>query len=1104
MKKVALGVMLAVFVGTPFMTMQSYAAGTVTIANVKQTLEEAANMHLITHIMSKCIPSITSTGIGGSNAQAGKIFSGTTNIATGPWLENEIQGKVDNAEIWCSNEQVRNILQLFAEKLKAAGVVDGVQDVICNKDDVGKGGLLARYSVMYTEYGSYKGTIDDVDCYRFDDNSRSYYLNDSANGGEAYIQKLYAEYAATNKYVVPYSTLGTYDKTDGYFLYLNDFKIDCGSEVIPESSVDGSSKFSVPLKTVNQDGEIIEQWIRPNNGRSDTSKIGNSFVTAGKGLTCAETMTKINTYVADFQNAMFDVIRDECKRVLEAEMLKIETDMNNILNNDSASEESTTAAQGVLDEIAKIKASGDFTKATDAGGLVCIDSEDIPGLSDVVQVEYKDPSSGVDTAEPSCFDGGGALGWILCPVLEAMGEAASNIYEGIIEPFLAVDSTLFSDSGAGAGTYAAWTTFQSIANIAFIILLLVVVFSQLTGVGIDNYGIKKILPKLIIAAILINLSYFICQLAVDVSNVLGYGLKAMLDSMANSGDIAVAITTDAGTATTTVSGGATVLTAVAALIAVGAGAGIIMAGGIAFILPALLALLSAIIAIVFTFVLLGVRQAGVVLLVVISPLAFVCYMLPNTKKLFDKWVKMFQGLLLFFPICGLLMGAGNLTSKILLSTNSKSFFMALIAMLLNIIPLFFLPSLLKGAFAAMGNIGAKISGLGKSMSGGIDKRIKNSDGYKQQYSRMRAGMNKKGELTRFGKMRNSAVNRTGIGKASMARGASAVLKDNAERDKMARLTDPTYLAAARARQEADVQDEQVKTEEALITQGADANDVNALGSQLQNAISTDVGGSNSAKIRALQNVLSGKGDAGRQQVHNAMRGAQAAGAVSNEARQAYSNNLMNNWAKDYKDNSRSTYDYAKNNTGATAAGTIASHEARSVGSLKQEQMVAMDEQELNRYMNSMGAMSAGDQAKLQALAYDAVNNEQIAQSLKGDQREILQKIANGDTVDASTGSAMNIGAYTAPVSAQQAQQDAVFDIQRQTLQAAHEQTAASRGTETVHVGGAIAGTPVTGYAAPTGFDVNNAANVSRNANGEHVVTNASGQKWNINRGRYEN
>ena len=84
-----------------------------------------------------------------------------------------------------------------------------------------------------------------------------------------------------------------------------------------------------------------------------------------------------------------------------------------------------------------------------------------------------------------------------------------------------------TDNTAKNPTRDAWTTFQTIANVVFIILLLFVIFSQLTGVGIDNYGIKRILPKLIVVAILVNLSYLICVVCVDLSNILGSSLKGL-------------------------------------------------------------------------------------------------------------------------------------------------------------------------------------------------------------------------------------------------------------------------------------------------------------------------------------------------------------------------------------------------------------------------------------------------------------------------------------------------------------------------------------------------------------------------------------------------
>ncbi|MCZ6324111.1 hypothetical protein O5165_25825, partial [Escherichia coli] len=46
--------------------------------------------------------------------------------------------------------------------------------------------------------------------------------------------------------------------------------------------------------------------------------------------------------------------------------------------------------------------------------------------------------------------------------------------------------------------------------------------------GLNNYSIKKMLPRLIVAAILVNLSYYICAIAVDISNILGHSLQQAL------------------------------------------------------------------------------------------------------------------------------------------------------------------------------------------------------------------------------------------------------------------------------------------------------------------------------------------------------------------------------------------------------------------------------------------------------------------------------------------------------------------------------------------------------------------------------------------------
>lgn len=327
--------------------------------------------------------------------------------------------------------------------------------------------------------------------------------------------------------------------------------------------------------------------------------------------------------------------------------------------------------------------------------------------------EEEDPT---DSGTDSCWDGGGALGWVLCPVLEFVGDATNKIYEEYIEPALTISASLFSEGGDEGGIYNSWQIFQTFANIVFAIMILVVIISQVTGFGIDNYGIKRILPRLIVSALLINLSFIICQLAVDISNILGVSLKNLFSSIGPS----VGGTGQAASAT-----GHLVSTAVVIIFALST-AGIILSQGAGIIIIILLGALSGLIAVFFLFLTLSVRQAAVVILTVISPIAFVLYMLPNTKKYFDRLVKIFASLLLIFPICGLIIGGGDFASRVILqaggvaaneTSDAAGLFYQLSAMLIGIVPIFFIPSIVRGSMSALGNIGAKINGFGRGVSG---------------------------------------------------------------------------------------------------------------------------------------------------------------------------------------------------------------------------------------------------------------------------------------------------------------------------------------------------------------------------------------------------
>lgn len=355
-----------------------------------------------------------------------------------------------------------------------------------------------------------------------------------------------------------------------------------------------------------------------------------------------------------------------------------------------------------------------------------------------------------DEEDLNCWNASGGMGWWTCEVIKYAQNTVKTIYREIATGFLEFRAEYLDIDGGGKAVYSTWQTFQSIANIIFVIVLLIVIFSQLTGVGIDNLGIKRILPKLIIAAVLINLSYLICMLFVDVSNIVGAGANSAFSNLAAS------VNKEYGG-----TGGASALATVMETAVIGSvsALGIVTAGiwGPVVVLPLLLGIISALIGILFFFILLGARQAGIIMLVVLSPVAFACYMLPNTKIIFDKWFKMFKGLLLLYPICGVVMGGSAFASAILMQVDT-GFLGHLIAMLLGVVPFFFIPTLLKGAFAAMGNLGAKISGFGQGMSRGLTGAMRNSDTYKtarqamfERSNRAAAGLDKNHQLTARGK-----------------------------------------------------------------------------------------------------------------------------------------------------------------------------------------------------------------------------------------------------------------------------------------------------------------------------------------------------------------
>ena len=321
--------------------------------------------------------------------------------------------------------------------------------------------------------------------------------------------------------------------------------------------------------------------------------------------------------------------------------------------------------------------------------------------------EEKKNSCGVD-----------GIGWLVCPLMSFAGSLGDASYSAI-SYFLSIDKEIFKEQSNG-GLGQAWSFFRDIANAVFAVIFLWVIFSQISNVGVSNYGIKKILPRLIIGALLVNLSFYICQLAVDLSNILGFSLKGVLEGAASGVGTQSA---EVGTFNTLIIGG---------LALAGVGLFIFLAVSIPTIMALLLALLVVL-------VILIVRQAAVILLIAISPLAFAAWLLPNTENLFKKWVSMFRGLLIVFPVISLLYGAGKLAGAVLTAVgtddpNNPKETMQVAALAASILPLGATPFVLQSSLNSLGNIGAKIGRMGANAhsrfagnaKGAAKRRIDNS------------------------------------------------------------------------------------------------------------------------------------------------------------------------------------------------------------------------------------------------------------------------------------------------------------------------------------------------------------------------------------------
>ncbi len=388
---------------------------------------------------------------------------------------------------------------------------------------------------------------------------------------------------------------------------------------------------------------------------------------------------------------------------------------------------------------------------------------------------YANAGSAAD--DNSCESTGFVFGWMTCGIIDSLKSVTQHVFTDILQPYLRVSplDTTASGSANDNPIYHVWSSMRNIANILLIFALMTIVFGQAIGGGlIDAYTAKKALPRILVAAILINISLFIVAGLVDIFNILGQGIGALIVTpfkgtiftkfKPNGGSNGVDVVLLIGIAVVALLGSLSFLklrdpsrSGLSDHAALGATIWPFVHILLIFVLlPAALVTLA-------IFATLIIRQGLILILVVTAPVAFALFALPATEKYFKTWMKTLIDTLLVYPIITVLFSISVVMAAISYNAGDTStvplsgFIGTIVSFIILIIPLMLIPFAFKLAGGIVGNLANTVKGRAGGL-GAIGKkhyqedraRIKQAEAYREdrpsRYSERRTKAKSKGEV----------------------------------------------------------------------------------------------------------------------------------------------------------------------------------------------------------------------------------------------------------------------------------------------------------------------------------------------------------------------
>jgi hypothetical protein len=312
-----------------------------------------------------------------------------------------------------------------------------------------------------------------------------------------------------------------------------------------------------------------------------------------------------------------------------------------------------------------------------------------------------------DEPEVDC-DAGSGFTWIICGMIRLIQGFINFVMDEIIIPFLEISPLVrTNDDGSETAPFAIWRGVRTLANVLLIPVFLILIFAQAFSLKIDAYTIKKALPRIAIVAILIQLSYYMVGIMVDITNVVGNGIGDLL--MTPLKDSEVQLNFRSGTSRT--------------IFIAGLSFGAITVVGTAFTGALFTALIGLGAAMLLVFLTLVFRQILIISLAIFTPIALAAWVLPSTDKLAKIWWNLLSRSLMMYPLIVILFSAGTLVATIA-SSNARGGGVddqgigTVIAIGALVAPLAMVPLTFKLAGAAVAGLAAILQkGKGVAMGG---------------------------------------------------------------------------------------------------------------------------------------------------------------------------------------------------------------------------------------------------------------------------------------------------------------------------------------------------------------------------------------------------